>query len=447
MTKAVQESCAVFFYGYVMDVIFMSNSGESLPIAWRLRREGAEVGIYIHSPQYRSNYTGILPKLSVKELRKQLRGTELVIFDITRPNERKKQDIILLKTFGLKSALPSVFGPVADKLKKDHRVIGASVVTEDLELDRRKGMELAKEMGFTVPEYHEFKKLKDGIKFLRDKQEMWVFKPNNNKEFTYVENFAGELLTKMLNKRISECEYILQKKIDGAEVSTEVWIGTQGPRHFNHTIESKTLMDANLGPAIGSQSNTIFIKNESGLLTAPLTRMADYLKPKGYLGPCDANAIVRKGTAYFLEWTPRFGYDALYCLLTLLKGSLSDFFLKDFKADFHSGYAVSQRISIPPYPYANPGLRRILAKDTFIKNRLDRSPFFWAQDIYSDAGEIKCAGADGILGVVTARDKNLEAAWAKVYSAIKKLKIDSYLQYRVDAFKEHSKRIKELEVA
>lgn len=436
-----------------MDVIFMSNSGESLPIVWRLRREGVDAGIYIHNLQYRHNYDGLLPKLSVKDLKKQLRKTDLVIFDITHPNERTKPDVILLKTFGLKSSLPTVFGPVADKLKKDHKVIGASAITEELELDRLNGIELAKKVGFTIPEHQTFKNLKEGVKFLKDRKDLWVFKPENNQDLdlTYVEKFPGEILTKMQDEWLArigdKCDYVLQKKIEGAEVSSEVWIGQQGPRHFNHTLESKRLMAGNLGPAIGSQSNTVFKAKDSGLLIDPLKKMAAYLKQKGYIGPCDANCIVKGSVPYFLEWSPRFGYDALYCLLTLLKGSLSDFFLKDFKADFHTGYAVSQRISIPPYPYANPALRKDFAKDVSIVNQLERTPFCWFQDIYSDAGKLKCAGADGILGIVAARDENLEAAWSKTYSAIDKLKIGSYLQYRTDGFKEHSKRIKDLKVA
>jgi len=427
-----------------MDVIFISNSGESFPIVWRLRKEGVDAGIYIHSPHYRSNYKGILPSIPVKDLKKALKNTPLVIFDITRPNERTKQDIVLLKTFGLKSSLPSVFGPIADKLRKDHKVIGASMVTEELELDRHKGIDFARKAGFAIPEYYKFKTLKEGAKFLKGRDDMWAFKPDDNKEFTYVEEFAGELLTKIINNRIIECKYVLQKKIEGSEISTEVWIGDQGPVHFNHTIESKRLMVGNLGPAIGSQSNTVWKCKDSGLLIDPLKKMATYLKSKGYTGPCDANCIVKGNIPYFLEWSPRFGYDAIYCLLTLLKGSLKDFFLQDFKADFHSGYACSQRISIPPFPYANPRLLNDFAKDVSIMNSLQRTPFCWFQDIYSDAGKIKCAGADGILGVVTARDENLEAAWGKVYSAINKLKVCSYVQYRTDAFKEHSKRIKEL---
>jgi len=436
-----------------MKILFFSNSGESLPIVWRLRREGTDAQIYVHSPQYKRNYNGIIPKLSVMQLQKVLKKTDIVVFDITRLNNKTKQDLVLLKMFGIKASSPSVFGPVADKLRKGHKVIGASAVTEELELDRHKGIELAEKMGFSIPEVHEFKDLKEGVKFLRSSKDLWVFKPENNQDLdlTYVEKFSGELITKMLDEysiRIGDkCDYILQKKVDGTEVSTEVWIGEQGPRHFNHTIESKRLMDADLGPAIGSQSNTVWFKNtKKGILVGPLTKMAAYLKSKRYIGPCDANCIVKGNVPYFLEWSPRFGYDAIYCLLMLVKGPLSKFFINDFDVEFHGGYAASQRISIPPYPYDIPVLRRNFAKDVSIKGKLEDYPFFWAQDVYSDMGKLKCAGADGILGIVTGRGKSLDEAWGRVHNAIGKLRVSSYLQHRTDGLAVARKRLERLKV-
>lgn len=428
-------------------IVFMSNSGESLPIVWRMKREGADVDIYIHNPQYRNNYDGIMPKISFSGLKKTLRNADTVIFDITHPNEKSKQDIALLKTFGLKVGSKSVFGPLADKLQKDHKVIGASTITEELELDRKKGLELAQRIGFAIPEHHEFKSLKDGANFLKGKKDLWVFKPENNQDLdlTYVEKFAGELLTKILDeysRRMDKCDYLLQKKIEGTEVSTEVWVNSRGPVHFNQTIESKRLMDADLGPAIGSQSNTVY-KIEDGLLTELLTKMAAYLSKEGYIGPCDSNCIMAD-RPYFLEWSPRMGWDALYCLLSLVKGKLSDFFTKDFEVEFHNGFAASQRLSIPPYPYGTPKLRTLYAKDVSIMGKLKDYPLWWAQDVYEG---LKCAGADGILGVVSARGKSLEEAWGRVYNAIKKVKVCSYPQYRTDGLSVARKRLEKLNAA
>jgi len=417
-----------------------------------MKAEGADVGIYIHSPRYRKNYNGIVPKISFGELKKGLKKAEIVIFDISKMNEKTKQDIALLKTFGLKIGQPSVFGIIADKLSKDHKVIGASAFAEEIEMDRHKGIELARKMGFAIPEMHEFKRLKDGARFLQGRKDLWVFKPENNQDLdlTYVEKFPGELLTKILEEytqRIGDkCEFILQKKIDGTEVSSEVWIA-DGPVHFNQTIENKRLMDADLGPAIGSQSNTVWLKNnEDGVIIGPLTKMANHLKSNGYTGPCDANCIIKGGVPYFLEWSPRFGWDALYCLLTLVKGKLTDFFVNDFKTGFHGGFAASERLSIPPYPYGISELRTMYAKDVSIIGKLKDYPKVWFQDVYDENG-LKCAGADGILGVVAARGKSLEEAWGRVYNTIKKIKVCSYAQYRTDGLDRARKRIERLKVA
>jgi len=283
---------------------------------------------------------------------------------------------------------------------------------------------------------------------------LWVFKPDDNQDLdlTYVEKFKGELAAKMENEysvRLkNNIEYILQKKIDGPEISTEVWIGQAGSVHYNHTIENKRLMDNNLGPAIGSQSNTVWLTKETNSpVITPLSKMADYLSSEGYVGPADCNCIVKNGKPYFLEWTVRCGWDALFCLLTLLKGKLSNFLFSDnFDAEFQDGFASSQRISIPPYPYESPGLRRVLAKDVSIFGTLKDYPHFWAEDVYVDNGKLKCAGADGILGVVTAWGKTIEESCGRMYHNIGTLKACSYLQYRMDGLSDALKRYKKLEL-
>ena len=129
-----------------MKLVFCSNSGESLPIAYRLRREGTDASVYLHNPAYRNNYEGLVPKLNLVQLKRTIRQADLVVFDITRPNEKTKQDVALLKMFGLKSSSPSVFGPVADKLRKSVKVIGCGTICEEIELGRAKGVELAEKM-------------------------------------------------------------------------------------------------------------------------------------------------------------------------------------------------------------------------------------------------------------------------------------------------------------
>ncbi|MFB0522096.1 MAG: hypothetical protein ACETWD_11810 [Desulfatiglandales bacterium] len=208
----------------------MSNSGDSLPIVWRLRREGMDCAIYIHNPAYKHNYDNLVPRVPIGSLRRTLLGVDTVIFDIIRPNEKTRQDVALLKLFKVRTGSPTVFGPVADKMKKHLLVIGASEWTEDLELNRFKGTEIAQKIGLKIPETQDFKSLKEGIKFLKGKKDRWVFKPHNNQDIdlTYVEKFPGELAMKMqedYEERLGggKIEYMLQKFVDGYEISTEGW--------------------------------------------------------------------------------------------------------------------------------------------------------------------------------------------------------------------------------
>ena len=105
----------------------MSNSGEILPIAYRMQREGAQVAVYLHNPKYNRGYDGLLNKVKLSALKQTFNKSDLVIFDITRPNEKfrahpnpemVKRDAALLAMFGLKSKERFVFGPVADVMKK-----------------------------------------------------------------------------------------------------------------------------------------------------------------------------------------------------------------------------------------------------------------------------------------------------------------------------------------
>ena len=423
-----------------MSILFVSNSGESLPIALRLKQEGTKATVYLHDPRYRRNYKGMVPTIGIGSLKDTLKKADLVVFDISRNNEHTKNDHALLKMFGLKKSSPSVFGPVADKLKKSVKVIGQSALTEELELDRKKGADQARKAGIQDPETHEFSAFKEGINFLQgEKDSLFVFKPCNNQDLdmTYVEKLPGELIEKMTHdypRRLGteKIDFILQRVVEGLEISTEVWIDGKGEcKHFNHTVEDKRLMNGSLGPTIGSQNNTVWMKNKmSGLLVKELKAMAPILKSAKYVGPIDVNSIVSKedGKPRFLEWSIRFGYDALYCLLTLLKTPLTDFFMNDFKGEFHDGFAASARISIPPYPYCDPKLLDAFAKDVSVSGKLDN---FWMEDVLMD-DRIRCAGADGILGVMTNRGETPLEAWQNVYRDIERLKVGAYLQYRTD---------------
>jgi phosphoribosylamine-glycine ligase len=431
-------------------ILFFSYSGESFPLAWRLKQEGTDVAVYVHNPRYRSNYTRMVKTVLLNGLKDVLKKTDLTVFDITRDNKKSKEDIGLLKTFGLKTSLDSIFGPVADKLKKSHRVIGGAEWCEEIELNRLLGSDIAKKIGMTISETHDFVGLKKGIQFLKGSKDLWVLKPHDNCEMdlTYVEKNRGELAQKFdkdIPKQISQdggnpekWEYMLQKKVEGIEISTEAWFDGKEFKHFNHTIEDKKMCVGGLGRTIGSQGNTVWMKRDpGGLLVNEIKKLKPWLLKANYVGPVDINSIVSEDDhkAYFLEFSPRFGYDALYCLLRLYKGPLTHFLMSGFQGEFADGFASSQRITIPPFPYSIPALLAGLAKDVSVQVNLDK-PDFFAEDVkLNQDGELVCGGADGILGVMTGTGATIGESVGRMYGNIKKMRVGASWHYRTDGGK------------
>jgi phosphoribosylamine-glycine ligase len=435
-------------------IVFISNSGEILPVAYRLQQVGEDVTVYIHNPAYRLNYNGLLEKTSASKLPGIVKRAQAIIFDIVRPNEGTQQDITLLKVFRCHKSAPEVFGAVADKMRRmtTAPVISASTGTSSWELDRKKGEAIAKSIGIQVPETYEFTTLREGAAFLKRRKDRWVFKPSGNQDLdlTYVEKWPGELRTKLEgeyeNRIGNEVEYILQQVVEGVELSTESLFDGQRFTSFNHTFEEKKLMTGDLGPAIGSQNNVVWIKRKrSGLLVKELTRLTPLLTAAGYVGPIDVNCIVseKDRQPYFLEFSTRFGWDAFYCLLTLLDSPIKSFLINRLKGIFKHGYAASERITIPPFPYQDEKLLKNYAKGVNIVHKFKNSSF-WAEDILKNGNNIECAGADGILGVVTGYGLSIKDAVKSVYSTIEELRIASTLQYRTDLGKRAERDLERL---
>ena len=426
-------------------LLFVSNSGESLPLVYRLRQEGTDADIYLHNPKMLRNYSGIVDKVRLPGLKAAVKKADVIAFDITMPNDRAPHDLALLRMFGLKTSLPSVFGPLGDKLKKDHLVIGASAWSEEIELDRKLGSDIGQKIGMEIAPTKDFKSFKEGIKFLESneaKAERWVMKPHENQDLdlTFCEAHPGDLLARMrgdLPGRIGSdrFEFMLQQFVEGVELSTEMWWDGDKYTCFNRTFEEKKFMTGNLGPAIGSQNNIVWMcKDYNGILSEQFKKLIPYLRRANYIGPIDINSIIseKDHKPYFLEFSPRFGYDALYNLFQLSRDSLTTFFTKKFSVGFKDEFAASERVSIPPFPYSLPTLLCKFAKDAAITGDLKDMPWFWGEDIYKNEYGLACAGSDGILGVVCDSDPTLWGAVDKVYGHLKRMKVSQDLQFRKD---------------
>jgi len=440
-------------------LLFISQKAGAIPVAWELRKEGVPVDFYIYDPVYRKTYSGLMPRVGDDGLLEAVKRASHVAIDIVLPNDKSPRAFDFLDKFGISHNVPGLFGTLGDKLRKppwNKEVIGGGALPEKVELDREEGIKLARLCGFDIPEYHEFTSLKAGAKFLHGsgKDKLWVFKPHGNADLdlTKVEDFKGELLdllTTTYPARLGDSvKFILQEKIVGEEVSSEIWVVDGVVMHPNRTLEDKKLGDGDTGPAVGSASNSVFLcKDASGIVHNLIVKIP-WLK--GYTGPVDANSIITKGgRVWFLEWTFRFGYSALFLFLSLIKkGKLSTFFLNKFKAEPERSFVASQVLTLHPFPHVRDKLALYapMIKDNLINSPIDTKGAWWV-DVYKDSkGKLRCAGADGYLGVILDRGATAEEAIKACHKRVAEIKmagISGDLQHRTehDHLKSHLGRL------
>jgi phosphoribosylamine--glycine ligase len=410
-----------------MKFLIVSNHGDFAGGALRLQEEGNEVALFIKEDQAKDTLKGLVPQVgSIPEgLR---RGPDVIVADMVR------------------------LGNLCDRLRKTgHTVIGGSAFQDKLELDRMFGMDLAKRQGIKVPEYTKFGRLqwKEAAAFAKKNKKPTVLKPlgNANVELTYVAK-DGEDMARFLEWASTtgkiERDFILQERVEGIELSTEVWLSNGEPiTPPNGTMEEKKFMAGNAGPNTGCQGSVVwpYASREPRIVQQTLKKLYPGLKALQYTGCLDVNTIVdEKGQAYFLEFTARFGYSAIYALAEILKDDLGKVIhdcakgtLK--KMDVRDQFGMAIRLSVPPYPLEShsEGHASVVreSRDKPVRNvPLGHS---WLLDVKKGEGkdDLLTAGIDGAILEVTSSDASLEKAQKMLYERVKAVDLPD-CQYRND---------------
>jgi phosphoribosylamine---glycine ligase len=408
-----------------MRFLIHSTCGDGLGLAQRLQLEGHEVFFYCKEEYFRECGKGIVEHMG--SLKAGLaRAPEAIIFDMSGDGE------------------------TADELKKEgYPVLGAGKFNDLIEFDRSFGMDLCKKVGISVPEFSVFKKseLAKAYKFIEESGKTYVLKPDNNLalDLTYVSKDAEDMI-KYLHwceeQKLLKGDFLLQEKVEGVEVSTEVWFSHGKPLEgANGTMEVKKFIAGNLGPATGCESSIVwpYKSLETPIVSATIAKLFPILEKMAYTGPLDINSIVAPdGTAYFLEFTPRFGYSAIYALTVLLKENLGDTLMEVAIGEGKSiataqAFGMSLTISIPPYPLDSGKEWNHKAFESTADKRivgLQESSFF-PYDVKKEKDEYRTAGRLGLIGYLSNSGETLQEACNLIYNSVKELEIPD-IQYRID---------------
>lgn len=323
-------------------------------------------------------------------------------------------------------------GQLADDLRRRGvPVIGDSAFADALEHNRLYALRLMRLAGIPVPQTWEFTSAQAGADFARRAARRLVLKVEGEAApASTIVGEDGEALAARI-ERLKPRRFVLQEYVEGEELSVEAWFdGSRWvPGSVSVTWEEKRLMTGGLGPNTGCMGNVVKFVDRHPLQKL-LFKMQPLLEKAGYVGPLDLNT--RGG--YGLEFTPRFGYDALVTAVELYEVELGKW-LSDLARGQASPlrrrdeWAIGVTMSVPPFPVDDP---RLIAKSAGALVEVPDEEHFAEGDVALDEdGQLVTAGNDGVVGVMTAVAADLATAKRLVYERAKRAKIQD-VQYRLD---------------
>jgi phosphoribosylamine--glycine ligase len=381
-----------------------------------LKEEGNDVAVWIREGRAKKNYNGLLRKVDKWE--EFLDKDTVVLFDSNGG------------------------GRTADRLRaRGHFVVPGSAFADQLELDRQVAFELMQQCGVKVPRYRAFTSWDKAREYVKTERERMVFKPSGdsvNQVGSYLAYDTDDMIEYLDNaqeKHKGRPEFLLQDFVKGHEISSEGWFnGDRFMRPFNHTIERKALMNDNIGPATRCAGNVVWTCETSPIIEEGILKMEDLLREREYLGPIDLNAIVNEEGVWALEFTPRFGYEALPALLELFTSPVGDTLNalarmeRPTRLPLRSTFASALFVSVPPYPTDKAPQEGTPVRG-FTKS--DRGHLYFYDVMLDDKLRVVTTPAYGAIVTITSTGDSIVEAMAAPLETAKRAKIPDK-QFRTD---------------
>lgn len=416
-----------------MKYIFITYSGLSLPIAYKLQQEGNDVVV--------GQIENIKDYVMEEEVKKA--------FEREINHERRiklfKNMVKIQPAERVVESLKSVKNPKdyfiffeennlfrwADKVR-DLGFEGNFPTKEDylFEVDRDHAKEFVKKyyQKLNTPEIKEFSKISDAIHFLNETTEIWVLKGKHDSAKTYVPTmndvaFSKDQIIEMLNNFPAEYErlgFILEPFIPSIiEMTPEKMYYDGVPLATTMNFENKCFGSGNISIQTGCSEDLVFptdMEDRINKICFPpiIDEMAR--QHKG-LFIWDASILINKrdGKMYFGEFcSNRPGYNSIFTELALL-GSVSSFFEKIVRKEspFVLGtVATSVRIF---NLNRNEDTQQVSENMTIsYRNEIEKDLWLW--DVRKNQrGKFVTVGSDWNLAVITGSGKSIDEAVGRMY--------------------------------
>lgn len=388
----------------------------------RLQDEGHKVRYYIDDDDEREISDGFVEKVTKWEDSKD--WADVIVFD------------------------DSDFGPIAESLRKEGKaVIGGSVYTDRLEMDREFGQQEMKAAGLlSLPSWN-FDTFDDAIKFVKQNPDRYVVKPNGQASNEKVLSFIGmeedgldiqtilEHYKRGWSNKIKSFQ--LQKYAPGVEVAVGGYFnGTEFVSPCCVNFEHKRLFNNEIGPTTGEMGTSMFWNDGGKLYEETLLKMKERLAQAGYIGYFDINCIANGRGIYPLECTSRFGMPTLSIQMEGMTNSIGDFLHSLANREMPNlkvkkGFQIGVVIAVPPFPFEDLKTFRKYSEDTIVIFKKPMKEGFWPGDVKQVDGDWRLTGSSGYVMVVTGTGSTMEDARKEVYNRIKNIVVPNMF-YRTD---------------
>jgi len=420
-----------------MKILFLSPECNGFGIAERLQRIGHKV-LFVNGLE-KDKLTGN-GLLDVEFIPKKEFGFD----NINTLASKFKPDFIIMDF--------TKYGSLCDKLRDAGYIVwGGSDIADKLEYDRELAVEICEKYGINTPITYEFKTTDEAKKFIVKNKTRWVYKPEGNADATHTfvsKQPNSEDLLFYIDKlsEMDKKKFILQQFIEGYEISQEIYFNGRNFYLLNWTMEDKKFMNNDLGANTGCSQDVVkFFDKNKKLFKQGLYKLIPFLRQVNYIGQIDLNAIVvpEENKLYFLEFTPRFGYNSIYSTIELLG---TDKFLEiiyklaqgiDIKEPTINEYAASVRLTIPPYPYKEEEKHLPIFFD-----KKDIDHIYW-DSVCKINNTYLTAGSSGCVCIVAYKHINIDYAIKSCYNTLDNI-ILSDKQYRTDLGVNQKKKLKAL---
>jgi len=406
--------------------LFVSLESLSGDLAWTIKKEGHDVKAYIKEKSDSDVYKGFIDK--VEDWKAHVDYADVVVFDDVE------------------------FGAEAEKLRKKGKlVVGGSIYTDRLEMDRDFGQNEMKRHGVPILPHRHLSSYDEAIQFIKNNPARYVFKPSGNipssgKGLLFIgqEEDSRDLIEMIeKNKDVWQKKapvFVLQKFVQGVEMGVGAFFnGKDFIYPVNINFEHKKLFPGNLGPFVGEMGTSMYWSKSNKVFQATLEKMLPALRESGYVGYIDINCIVNGSGIYPLEFTSRFGYPTIQIQQEGIISPMGEFLYKlakgeKFELKTKHGFQIGVRIMIPSYfvpkREASDTINTYRDLPIMFKNPRNMEGVH-IEDIKMENGVWRVAGVSGVLLVITGSARTVAEARRKVYSRVANITVQNMF-YRVD---------------